>query len=268
MSIIESQDIVDIETHEKEHWDSYYASALNENNYSMQHKKWWGVADDDLREIVLSYLSSKERKFLVLESGCGSASSSYRLSKYLKELHLLDISEGSLNYAKNTIPGALKKCTTFHNGSVFSSPFDDNYFDLTWNCGVVEHYDSDLIILMANEMVRVTKQGGFVMIGIPNIYSLEMIKTRILSSKLVSKLLSWIPGYRLDSEILYSNRTMKNILKKVKGVDCVKVEFAGNLLIEDSPNWLIDITQKLFHRSRLSFLTVFVLKKTYDTNRK
>ncbi len=252
--------ILNIESHEKEHWDSYYLSALENANYSMKHKKWWDIADEELKEIVLSYFSISN-KYSILESGCGSASSSYALVDIIKELHLLDISDGSLEYAKKTIPDGMKEKTSFHKGSVFSQPFENDRFDLVWNCGVVEHYSPDLIIDMVEEMTRVTKKGGYVVIGIPNTNSLEMIKTKILSNSYTKRLLSWIPGYRIDSEIPYSNRAMKEILKRVSSVNYINMEYAGNLSIEDSPDWLINLTQKFCRKSKFSFLTVFVLKK-------
>lgn len=252
--------ISSIESHEKEHWDSYYLSALENDNYSMKHKKWWDIADEELKQIVLSYLSLNG-KYSVLESGCGSASSSYALKDIIKELHLLDISDGSLEYAKKTIPDEMRSKTIFYKGSIFSQPFENDRFDLVWNCGVVEHYTPDLIADMAEEMTRVTKKGGYIIIGIPNTRSLEMIKTKILSSIYTRRLLSWIPGYRIDSEIPYSNAAMEDILKKVNGVNFVKMEYAGNLSIEDSPHWLINFTQKFCPRTRFSFLTVFVLEK-------
>jgi len=51
-------------------------------------------------------------------------------------------------------------------GNVFEMPFRDNFFDVVFNDGVIEHFHNYEDIV--DEMVRVTKKGGKVITAVPN----------------------------------------------------------------------------------------------------
>ena len=55
-------------------------------------------------------------------------------------------------------------------GDMFSMPLSDDMVDIAFNSGVLEHYDQEHIVLALKEMSRVTKPGGYLVIGIPNHY--------------------------------------------------------------------------------------------------
>lgn len=43
----------------------------------------------------------------------------------------------------------------------------DHKYDLTWNAGVLEHFTFDEKVDILNEMVRITKPGGIILILTP-----------------------------------------------------------------------------------------------------
>lgn len=62
----------------------------------------------------------------------------------------------------------------FKTGNLFNIPYPDDYFDLVFNEGVIEHYrlnDSPNYIDALKEMIRVTKKGGKVIVAVPNWYN-------------------------------------------------------------------------------------------------
>ena len=51
-------------------------------------------------------------------------------------------------------------------------PVQDETFDLVYNSGVLEHFPEEESLQMAQEMARITKKGGYVVIILPNKYCL------------------------------------------------------------------------------------------------
>jgi len=98
----------------------------------------------------------------VLEAGCGSGEGIAVLAKEGRTAIGLDMSKEAV--AKT----ALYKNVTALEGNNFALPFPDNFFDLVFNSGVIEHYKYPENVRQVKEMARVTKSGGEVIINVPN----------------------------------------------------------------------------------------------------
>ena len=133
----------------------------------------------------------------ILEAGCGSGKATILLEPDCEKT-LLDISPSALKYAKFLSDQFGAKNINYIQGDIFKMPFQSEEFDLVWNIGVLEHYDNKYIIDILCEMIRVTKRNGIISFGVPNSFSLPIIKAKILKYWF----LRFIPGYRIHTDLI------------------------------------------------------------------
>jgi len=93
----------------------------------------------------------------ILDAGCGSG----ELKKYLPK---------DCNYTGIDMDPSDKWLIT---GSVYDLPFEDNLFDTVAILEVLEHLETPMNAL--REIKRVVKDGGNVIISVPNPYNLDQI---------------------------------------------------------------------------------------------
>ena len=246
---------------EKIKWDQYFEQALNDEGQEHDDTLWWKISDIDTIQIITDVMGINN-SISVLEAGCGSGGSSFYLAEHIP-VHLLrlsDVSEKALRFAKQCQPSSFTANVEYKKESAFDLKVSSGKFDLVWNVGVIEHYPLNELLAMIKEMLRVTKIGGYVIVAIPNRNSIAVMKAWFLGTKLGRKYFHFVPGYRFDTEILYKNKWLYSVLHKHFGF-AVQIEFAGNLLWADAPNWLVKLTNKYFPQSRFSFLTFFIIHK-------
>jgi len=95
----------------------------------------------------------------VLDIGCGDG----RICKLSKKWYGIDIKK-DINFDESVND-------RFNIGSVLDIPYCDNEFDGVIISHVLEHIDQKNVGLAINEIVRVVKEGGFVMVYSPNPFS-------------------------------------------------------------------------------------------------
>lgn len=123
--------------------------------------------------IPMAYLGDVRGKN-ILEAGCGTCETLIRIAKNAKKVTGIDISKNVLsiakaNFEKNKIP---KNKYRLEVGDLLNMRFKSNTFDITFNTGVVEHFDDDKINNKpVEEMLRVTKKGGRIIFLVPSTYS-------------------------------------------------------------------------------------------------
>jgi SAM-dependent methyltransferase len=133
----------------EEIWEKVWTKNLITSDYSLKYL-------DFMQGIEKSLAQGS----LVLEAGCGTGQTLALLSER-HESTGLDISRAALNLAQNN-------CKNPVLGSIFTIPFRDNTFDLVYNSGVIEHFEDPTNIAAIQEMSRVTKPSGRVVIIVPN----------------------------------------------------------------------------------------------------
>lgn len=99
----------------------------------------------------------------VLDLGCGAGLSSHMLSKYYNVVGA-DLSKPVLGYAKRHF-----KNVKFQVEDARHMSFKDETFDAAMACGFIEHINEVDDVL--NEMLRVTKRNGYVIIVSPSWFS-------------------------------------------------------------------------------------------------
>lgn len=102
----------------------------------------------------------------VLEAGSFIGETSALLPNQIEKV-LLDLSPAALAKAQ-TFYAELGTSASFVKGDLFEMPFEDEVFDLTFNSGVLEHFEADLRSRAVSEMARVTRPGGWIVVAVPN----------------------------------------------------------------------------------------------------
>jgi len=68
-------------------------------------------------------------------------------------------------------------------GSGFCLPFKDNSFDVVYSEGVIEHFPIEQSQAMITEHARVCREGGIVVVSVPNRFALFHTLTKLLLGK-------------------------------------------------------------------------------------
>jgi SAM-dependent methyltransferase len=246
---------------EMRNWDKYFAEALQEIGQEHERNLWWELSDRDSIGLV-GKLFENRSGIRVLEAGCGSGGTTIKLMQQvsISQMVLLDVSANALFFARSQIPEVAHNQTALVRGDMFKLPFENDAFDLVWNVGVLEHFERGEILQATHEMLRVTRPGGFAVVGIPNRNSVSVLKAALLGSKLGRKWLKSISGYRFDTEVLYGNSELAGLLEREFG-NKIGIRYGGSCLFVSSPDWLVGAFDYLFRCCPFSFLTFFILSK-------
>lgn len=110
----------------------------------------------------------------VLEIGCGTGNI---LTYLAKEKHCdsygIDISPNA-KIAMSIFEKERNVRVKFKVADGFNLPFKDNYFDVVYSEGVIEHFSSEKTKKMVLEHIRVCKKKGIIIISVPNKYNLPL----------------------------------------------------------------------------------------------
>lgn len=150
--------------HEK--WESTYRKGMNVGFY------------EEVCDYIVSFLSPP-KDALVLDAGCGSGVKSLLLAKRGFIVNGVDFSEIPLRKARENVKLArLQDKITFESADILSLPFTENRFDYVLCWGVLMHIPD--VNEAINELYRVLKPGGFLIVSEGNMYSLQAIIFRAL----------------------------------------------------------------------------------------
>lgn len=118
-----------------------------------------------LVKYIISDRTVPERPCIVLEAGSGPAfaSSIMAVDPCVQLSVAVDIDLDALNEARRRAP-----CPALVVADVMNLPFRNESLDITWNSSTIEHLESPDRALA--EMVRVTRPGGRVFVGVPNLH--------------------------------------------------------------------------------------------------
>jgi len=128
-------------------------------------KKYYKTASEGNKYFNREKVFSKITKFLnkkdnICEFGCGDGSKLMHLKEYVKEVHGFDISKEAIKRAKKNVPSG--KFFVSDNGKIFK----EGQFDVTITIATLEHVENPRKFL--EEMIRVTKKGGYIIGYNPN----------------------------------------------------------------------------------------------------
>lgn len=147
-----------------EYWDSHWDSEKNFKQ-AIQRK-----FDPFVVGNTKKYLKKGDK---ILEGGCGIGQ-----NVYLLDHHGFDTV--GVDYAQNTVDkiNAYAPELDVIHGDVRSLPFENNFFDGYWSFGVIEHFYNGYDEIM-NEMYRVLKLNGVLLMTVPTMSPLRKLKAKL-----------------------------------------------------------------------------------------
>jgi len=160
------------------------------------------------------WFNTEQSNWRILEAGCGTARVSLRLVEQYGQFIGVDYSFSALNLCNSLCNSTgIGERAQFVQADILKFPFKDNFFDLVWNAGVLEHYDQQARVAILTEMKRVCKPAGFVIVFVPNIFcfrwSMKYQSYRILKTIGLGK------GWPYGREEMQTHWGMKRLFNTV-----------------------------------------------------
>jgi SAM-dependent methyltransferase len=189
-------------------WDNYW-QAIIKSGFTRDMS-----SDPYARLVRRLYDASTITKIKLLEVGCGSGFLTYSLILFRKEKRfdsvLLDYSGAALELSRQN-SAAVKSDIKFVGANALQMPFSDNEFDVVFNEGLNEHFDGNDRQKIFDEMARVCRTGGQVIVTVPNAVNMfYRIEKWILERRN-----SWPFGYEKGYTIFELRRKMKKAGLKI-----------------------------------------------------
>ncbi len=127
--------------------------------FEFEQNNWWFVSRRRiLRALLKKYLKGTHEPFQILDAGCGTGINLSLLTEF-GDVVGVDKSEEAIRFCHSRNEKSVKQAC------LQNLPFPDGYFDLITALDVLEHIEEDGAALQ--EIGRVCKQGGFVLITVP-----------------------------------------------------------------------------------------------------
>lgn len=206
---------------------------------------------------LLSKVDLNNKK--VLNIGCSQPIDEIIYARKVREWVAIDLSEISIRKAQEMIErelsSELAKKISFKVCGVQNLPFEDERFDVVVSFSTLDHIpDPKNRAKAINEISRVTRTGGHVVITVPNRWNLLYY----LWSRRAQKKRTAYFGY----EYCFSPWELKKLIRKY---NLEPIEFASNFII--SPQIWLPFLKKLFFVSeylgfRMGYLAEKINRKT------
>jgi SAM-dependent methyltransferase len=157
----DDRELVDYYTHyyEKEHYE-----AMNYKALTLEHLSRIKSLSPQAVKSEVRYLRSLDKHIKFLDVGCGLGFGLAYADRFDCELYATEFDSGALEFVASQF-----KVKTFQ-GDVWSARFPDGFFDFVHMSHVIEHVLDPRGYVQ--EMKRITKAGGYIAIGTPDISSM------------------------------------------------------------------------------------------------
>ncbi len=115
----------------------------------------------------------------VLEVGCGRGATLLEFARRGANVVGLDYSEQALDVCRRLESrSGIRGQATFVNGDARKMPFPTESFDFVFSVGLIEHFEDPTEILA--EQYRVLRKGGYLLVQVPQKYSLYTALKKIM----------------------------------------------------------------------------------------
>lgn len=148
----------------------------------------------------------------VLEVGAGTGRDSFPLLDLGADVYQLDYSFNSLKIMKG-IAEEEHRDVFIIGGDTFQLPFRDGSFDVVFHHGLLEHFRPQQAENLLRENIRVLKQGGFLLVDVPQRYHVYTVMKHILIA-----MNRWFAGWERE----FSVPELKGLLRHL-GLEVVQV---------------------------------------------
>jgi glycosyltransferase involved in cell wall biosynthesis len=170
-------------------WDSIWNNYSRINISDILNEPSGMTLRSEFISLLSKFFILKNAK--ILEVGCGSGAISLDLSLRGAMYTGIDISYEAIRLAKHIANDYKIVNCEYTYGNGFNLVYPDNSYDISFNIGVLEHFNDNDIVKMLKEMARVSK---FVIVGIP--YSGSQIYR--LAKKISQSNDTWEYGFERD----------------------------------------------------------------------
>ena len=126
------------------------------------------IFQQDLSKYLNENFIQKNTK--IIEVGCEAAGTSALLNQEA-DIHLLDYNEHIIEIVKQAW-NEKNLNAHFICADMYNMPFENEYFDIIFNGGVIEHYNKSERYKIFKEYSKKLKPGGYMIIAYPNHHSL------------------------------------------------------------------------------------------------
>lgn len=210
--------------------------------------------------VLLSHIGDLSQKRIV-EVGCGSGLTSVAFAQRGATCALIDISRETLNVAVNSfVSSGLIEPECYETDALNSTVASDS-FDVVWNIGVIEHFYDNGKKLLINEMLRMAKPGGLVIILVPNSWCWQFQLIQAWQKFRGT----WLYGFEDDM----SPRRLSRLCTEMGLSECVEALYAYDPIegwyrfpkISRIVSFGFNKLEYHLKRSLMGFMSVLVLRK-------
>lgn len=184
-----------------DNWDNFWSAGHKDITVEIRR-----YIKSDQGKITFNLLKEYNPKDKILEAGCGFGCWIFILSKIGFDVYGIDISQSSLELAKQHSRDVGLKYKLLLS-DLRKIPIKDNFFDVVVSYGAIEHFPDSHNAL--REFYRVLRPGGACLITTPNPYNLHWFIGRHILNLTKSKWLGYV-GY----EDAYTPKQLEGLLKK------------------------------------------------------
>ena len=236
-------------------------SVWDNIGYQYEREKYWqGLENQANLQMLLSHIGEPSEK-KIIEFGCGSGFTSIALAERGAKVALVDISPISLEKAVAAFSDAGLPAPEHYLADALDCKLPSNQYDVVWNGGVIEHFFDEGKKKMILEMLRVAKNGGKVIILVPNAWCWQFQ----LAQAWLKRRKAWPYGFEDDM----SPSRLEGLCRQI-GLNNFTT-YAFNTIL--GWRWLprfgqlvkimgLDTLENHCRRSRMGFVSVLVIEKT------
>lgn len=169
----------------KKHWENFWSAKKHIHEVYSNNDR----VLSNIRKVT--DLNGKK----VLEVGAGTGRDSFGMVRLGASVVMLDYSMNSLRIIRDL---ATEEQINVYavGGNAFSLPFYDETFDIVFHQGLLEHFRQKEAESLIRENVRVLKQGGLLLVDVPQRYHIYTILKHILIA-----MNKWFAGWEREFSI-------------------------------------------------------------------
>lgn len=176
--------------------------------------------DDKIKnkKILINLIKKYAKENKLIESGSGTGVLSTYMASLKYDVTGIDIDKDILNLSKKIAKNYnSKNKPTFKNKSIFKLDYKENYFDVSFSNGVLEHFNDEQIIDTLKQQMKIAK---IVIFGIPTKYFNQEEAMygdeRYKNNKFWRNLISISGGTILEEKSMHYMTRMKRLLNYKK----------------------------------------------------
>ncbi len=183
------------------------------------------IYDQKINASLLKLLEKHDGRLMIVGGG-DLPESHVQAAQQFNEVVCIDISQRALDISKQKLGDK----GTYHLASILEAPLPDNSIDTVLCAHVLYHIDRSNQLRAVEEMIRVTKTGGRIVIISLNPNSPLMLIQRALKLFRVNKLIGKAKLYVYSYPIKWWSQFERNCKVSISGYDAISTNQARALL--------------------------------------